>query len=133
MMVATLFKLELEHMKNSSTIKAQLVRELIQAATGQVQAMAVGAQGGFALHFQIGNVKKVLVNSRGMIRLFASLDTASDFVHGMGISHFEVDMSQHQPGRLRAPRPDRAEALRQTRTRLRQQPLELQYAESTRP
>jgi hypothetical protein len=114
-------------MKNSATIKEQLVRELIQA-TGQVRAIAVGAQGGFAVHFQFGSSDKTLVNSRGNVRFFASLDTAGLFVQSVGISHFEVDMTRHQPGRLRKARPDRAEALRQTRTRLRQQALEFQNA-----
>ena len=117
-------------MKNSATIKAQLVRELVQA-TGQVRATAVGTQGGFALHFQLGESDKTLVNARGSVRLFASLDTAGVFVRSVGISYFEVDMSRHQPGRLRKPRPDRAEALRQTRTRPRQQALELHYAETS--
>lgn len=118
-------------MKDSATIKAHLVRELVQA-TGQVRATAIGAQGGFALHFQFGSADKTLVNSRGDIRLFASLNTAGVFIRNVGISRFDVDMTRHEPGRLRGPRPDRAEALRQTRTRLRQQALEFQYAEPSR-
>lgn len=105
------------------------MRELVEA-TGQVRATAVGAQGGFALHFQLGNSERTLVNARGGVRFFASLDSAGIFVRSIGIPRFEVDMTLHQPGRLRGPRPDRAEALRQTKTRLRQQILELQYAES---
>lgn len=119
-------------MKNSDTVKEHVVRELIQV-TAQVRATAVGAQGGFALHFQFGDSDKTLVSSRGSVRLFASLNTAGAFVQSVGISRFVVDMTCHEPGRLRRARPDRAEALRQTRTRLRQQALEFQYAEPSRP
>lgn len=105
------------------------MRELVQA-TGQVRATAVGAQGGFALHFHLGDSDKTLVNSHGIVRLFASLNTAGVFVRSVGIPRFEVDMTSHEPGRLRRARPDRAEALRKTRTRLHQQALEFQYAES---
>lgn len=118
-------------MKDSVTIKEHVVRELVQVAD-QVHAVAIGVQGGFALHFQFGDSDKTLVNSRGAIRLFASLNTAGAFVQSVGLERFEVDMTDHEPGRVRGARPDRAEALRQTRTRLRQQDLEFHYAESTR-
>ena len=107
------------------------MRELVQA-TDQIHAVASGAQGGFALHFQFGDSDKTLVTSRGAIRLFASLNTVGAFVQSVGLGRFEVDMTDHEPGRLRGARPDRAEALRQTRTRLRQQDLEFHYAEFTR-
>lgn len=115
-------------MKDSDSIKADLVRELI-VATGELRATAVGTAGGFRLLFRVGESEKTLVTSRGTVRVFASLDTAGSFVRELGVAKFAVDMTQHQPGRLRGPRPDRAEALRHTRTRLRQQSLELQYAE----
>ena len=67
----------------------------------------------------------MLATSRGAIRLFASLDTASIFVKELGIERFEVDMTDHQPGRLRSARPDRAEAMRLSRTKMQQQDLEL--------
>jgi hypothetical protein len=114
-------------MKDSLHIKAPLVRELIQA-TGGVAAVAVGGQGGFALLFRFSEVERTLVNSHGHVRLFASLNTAGSFFRRVGVSRFEVDMTGYEPGRLRGPRPDRAEALRGTRTRLRQQALEFQNA-----
>lgn len=118
-------------MKNADTIKEYVVRELVQA-TDQVHVVAIGAQRGFTLHFQFGDTEKTLVNSRGAIRLFASLNTAGTFVQRVGIRRFEVDMTDHEPGRLRGARPDRAEALRWARTRVRQQDLEFHYAESSR-
>lgn len=73
----------------------------------------------------LGSSDKTLATSRGAVRLFASLDTASAFVKDLGIERFEVDMTDHQPGRLRSARPDRAEALRLSRTKMQQQILEL--------
>lgn len=66
---------------------------------------------------------RTLLTSRDKIRLFASLDTAAAYLRNVGLERFEVDTSKYVPGRLRKPRPDRAEALRRTRTSMRQQPL----------
>lgn len=46
-----------------------------------------------------------------------------DFLRQVGIEMFEVDARFYQPGRIRKARPDRAEALRKTRTTPRQQEL----------
>lgn len=110
-------------MSEVATIKEPVLRELIQAGP-DVQAVAVGEQQGFALQFRFGSCERMLATSRGTVRLFASLDTAGAFMRDVGIPCFGVDMTSHQPGRLRSPRPDRAEALKATRTRPRQQPLE---------
>lgn len=116
-------------MSDITTIKESILRELISAAE-QVQATVLGQKQGFALTFRVGPVEKRLATARGAVRLFASLDTAGAFVRNLGISRFEVDMASHEPGRLRGPRPDRAEALRATRTALRQQPLGFEDAET---
>jgi hypothetical protein len=105
-----------------ATIKEPVLRELVNASA-QVSAVISGEGNGFALMIRLGDAEKSLATSRGNIRLFASLDTAGAFVRGIGISRFEVDMTRHQPGRLRKARPDRAEAMRLTRTRMQQQPL----------
>lgn len=105
------------------TIKEPILRELVQA-TGQVDATVNGRERGFAVTVRVGPAQKILVTSRGSIRLFASLDTAGAFVRDMGIPRFNVDMSRHEPGRLRKARPDRAQALRLTRTKMHQESLE---------
>ena len=103
-------------MKELAHIREVLLRELIQA-TDSVDATVAGVKQGFGLVFRFGvSDKAALVTSRGTIRIFASLDTAAAFVRDLGIFSFEVDMTNYQPGRLRKPRPDRAEALRRTRT-----------------
>lgn len=66
---------------------------------------------------------RVLAASRGGIRRFASLDTAAGFLRDMDVQDFHVDVTRYQPGRVRASRPDRSEALKRTRTALRQASL----------
>lgn len=105
-----------------SLVRETVVRELMSASA--LSAVTISAEGqGFALRFRLGNGTKTLATSRGKVRLFASLDTAASFVSEIGLNQFEVDMTGHKPGRLRKARPDRAQALRLTRTRMQQEPL----------
>lgn len=101
-----------------------MLRELVQLAAVE-QATIKGTKSGFSVIALVGPKEKVLETARGETRLFASLDTVASFVHELGLPRFEVDMSEYQPGRLRKPRPDRAEALKKTRTRLKQKTLEI--------
>jgi hypothetical protein len=116
-------------MSEAAPITETVLREISRAANG-LRATIIGQHQGFALMFRVGSADRILVTARGDIRLFASLQTAGSFMHSSGISLFTVDMQGYTPGRLRPPRPDRAEALRRTRTKLRQQPLEFTNAES---
>jgi hypothetical protein len=111
-------------MEALQTIKEPVLRELIQASEA-VSATVSGRERGFAIVVHLGNSDKLLATSRGVLRLFASLDTACSFVKDLGLERFEVDMSGYLPGRLRSARPDRAEALRHSRTKMQQQDLEL--------
>lgn len=83
--------------------------------------------GGFALVFAYGTagreVRRVLGTSRGSIRRFGSIDTAGSFLRDLDIHAFSVDLADYEPGRVRAPRADRAEALRKTRTSPKQTEL----------
>src|SRR4051812_35783669 len=94
-------------LSTSATIKEPTLRELIEAQA-TVQATVAGQERGFAVFLQLGTGEKVLATTRGGIRLFASLDTAGAFIRNVGIPRFEVDMTNHEPGRLRSARPDRA-------------------------
>jgi hypothetical protein len=107
----------------ATTIKAPILRELVQANTIS-GATVSGQERGFALQVKLGQGQKILVTSRGAIRMFASLDTVAAFARDIGLPRFEVDMSGHAPGRLRKARPDRSEAMRHTRTKIQQQPLD---------
>jgi hypothetical protein len=106
----------------SDMIREPVLRELVQVSD-TLRASVVGKGNGFAVLVRLGAGEKTLVTSRGLVRLFASLDTAGSFIRNVGISRFEVDMSRYEPGRLRGARPDRAAALRLTRTKMQQQPL----------
>jgi hypothetical protein len=110
-------------MEAAGTIKEPLLRELIQALA-PIGATVTGQEKGFAVVVKIANNgEKLLATTRGDVRLFASLDTAGQFIKNVGLPKFEVDMNGYEKGRLRKARPDRAEALRNTRTKIRQQRL----------
>lgn len=111
-------------LSSSLTIREPLLRELVQASAVD-QTVVKGDGSGFAVVATIGGQQKVLETARGDKRLFASLDTAAGYLRDLGMPKFEVDMNAYQQGRLRKARPDRAEALKRTRTRLKQQNLEL--------
>jgi hypothetical protein len=104
------------------TIKESILRELV-GANSVKSVCAVGRFGSFAVIVRYGSTEKILTNTRGDTRLFASLNTAADFLRRLGVERFEVDVTNFSPGRLRKPRPDRAEALRKTRTKPRQKHL----------
>jgi hypothetical protein len=104
------------------TISHQTLKELAKA--GSVRgACLVGQRGGFGVVVRYGVVERALSSTRGQVRLFASLDTAVPYLKQLGLDRFEVDATGYEPGRLRKPRPDRAEALRKTRTRPKQEQL----------
>jgi hypothetical protein len=92
------------------------LKELI--ASGSVRrTVLIGQRGGFGVVVSYGEVERQLCGARGSVRLFASLDTAVPYLKKLGLSKFEVDAATFEPGRLRKARPDRAEALRHTRTK----------------
>lgn len=106
-------------------ITEPILRQLAEASA-EMSARIVGRENAFIVLVKVGSGEKTVVTTRGNVRLFASLDTAAGFARDLGLSHFDVDMSLYKPGRLRNARPDRAEALRQTRTRMYQEPLGLE-------
>jgi len=112
----------LEGVNAVNIIREPVLRELVRSPV-PVRAVVRGAQNGFLVVAQVAGQEKVLETARGGIRRFASLDTAASFVSDLGLPVFEVDMSGYQPGRLRKARPDRAEALKRTRTHMQQQQL----------
>src|SRR5690349_19099027 len=98
-----------------SAITETSLRQVIDAGAVD-EAVIRGIPGGFAVEVNPNGLSpKWLVTVRGEVRRFATLDTAGAVLRDLGLSAFRVDMEGHQPGRLRAPRPDRAAALRKTR------------------
>lgn len=98
------------------TIKEPALRELVADSVVR-SAVIAGQHGGYVVRVSYGTAERTLATMRGGVRLFATLDTAGAFVRGLGIPRFEVDLTDYEPARLRKPRPDRAEALKKTRTR----------------
>lgn len=94
------------------------MRELVRAHSID-RACLVGRSGGYSITVWYASEERVLATSRGDIRTF-TLENAGKFLLEMGLPRFEVDATGYQPGRLRKPRPDRAAALRKTRTAMRQ-------------
>lgn len=109
----------------SQKINELTLRELA-GAKSLGGAVATGQHGGFSVTVQYGmtETQRLLATARGETRMFSNLNTLARFLRKLGITHFEVDTSNHEPARLRAARPDRAEAMKRTRTKLRQAPFE---------
>ncbi len=105
-----------------NTVKEEIVRELARSGS-LATATAIGQEGGFALMVRYGASERLLGSKRGAVKLFSSLTTLAMRLRAMGISKFEVNSAAFVPGRVRPPRPDRAEALRATRTKPRQTEL----------
>lgn len=106
-------------------ITEPILRQLMEASA-EMSARIIGTEKAFIVLVRVGSGEKRVVTTRGNVRLFASLDTAAGFVKDLGLARFEVDISFYKPGRLRSARPDRAEALRHTRTRMYQELLGLE-------
>lgn len=97
-----------------ATIKETTLRELV-AADSVTSVCMVGQSGGYAVTVRCGSAERTLATTRGDVRLF-TLERASTLLRTLGLLRFKVDCTNYEPGRMRKPRPDRAEALRKTRT-----------------
>lgn len=64
---------------------------------------AVGRSGGFDLRVHMGATEATLGNTRGGVRLFASLEALTALLKRLDRPRFEVDASNYVSGRLRAP------------------------------
>lgn len=102
-------------------IKEGTLRELVQAGSIE-RTRVIGGIGGYAIELTYGSSARHLLSTRGELRRF-TLSNAAKFLGALGIHKFEVDTTDYEEARLRKPRPDRAEALRRTRTRLTQASL----------
>ena len=100
-------------------MKEATLRELLGA--GAVSDVIVKAEGrGLCVVVRCGTAERTLANKKGDTRLFASLDTLVFYLSKFGRTTFQVDARGYEPGRLRKARPDRAKALRETRTQRKQ-------------
>ena len=110
-------------MNGSTLITETALRQLVEMQALSA-VIVTGVPQGFTLKVESGaGVVKVLQTVRGEVRRFASLDTAGSFLRDIGLTEFLVQTAGFEPGRLRRARPDRAEALKNTRTTPKQQEL----------
>lgn len=104
---------------NEAYVREPVLRELVALGSTRL----VGCRGGFLVLVLAGETPKTLATARGQPRVFANLNTATVYLKELGVERFEVDSSAFRPERLRKARPDRAAALRLTRTTPRQDTL----------
>jgi len=110
------------HAVASQMIKEQTLRELV--ASGSVcSSVAIGCSGGFTFSVRCGDAWRVLGSTRGTVRIFANLTSMAIYLRGLGVARFEVDSAHYAVARTRPARPDRAEALRGTRSKPHQPDL----------
>lgn len=103
-------------------IRELTIRELVQSGT-PIAARATGRRGGFTVAIRCGSKWQTLSSTRGTTRVFASLNSLAICLRNLGVAAFDVDATHYVPARVRPPRPDRAEALRGTRTKPHQPDL----------
>lgn len=81
--------------------------------SGSVRAAhVVGLAGGWGITVKRGKTVWPLTAQRGKVRLFSRLETVADYLKGIGIARFDVDVLGHDPERARRTRPDRAASLK---------------------
>lgn len=92
-------------------IAESTLRDLV--AAGVVEAITATAKGGgFEVVIKFGSAEAVLGNAKNEPKLYASLDTIAAQLLKLGVRSFAVNTTGYKPGLVRAPRPDRAEAMR---------------------
>jgi hypothetical protein len=95
------------------TIKLPQLRSLVaDDMAGDI--VVTGCKGGWTIGVYVGPVEPlVLATATGAVRVFTTSDSAIHQLIRLGVTRFEVVADEYESGTLRAPRPDRADVLRQ--------------------
>ena len=80
------------------------------AAGSITKVQAVGRKGGFELQVHVGDAAATLGNTRGATRLFGSIDSITTLLQRLGVTAFEVDITDFAPAPLRKLRAEMAAA-----------------------
>lgn len=92
---------------NESTLRDLASAGVLEAVTAAPRA------GGFEVRDRFGNAEPALGNTKGEAKLYASLDdTIAVQLLKLGVKTSVVNAEGYKPGRVRGPKPDRAEAMR---------------------
>ena len=68
------------------------------AAAGTVKRVTVVAEPeGFTLLVRAAGWERPLTTFRGNVRAFKNLQTILHYLHGLELTHFDVDISRYQP------------------------------------
>lgn len=76
------------------------------------QVMARGVKDGFVLEVMINGGAALLASSRGEERKFAALETIALLLRRLGTNEFVVNVASYEPGRTRAPQPERSKVMK---------------------
>jgi hypothetical protein len=101
-------------MPTPETLDHALLSELVSA--GAVCAVHVAARpGGWAVMISCETKQYMLVATRThQVRLFKKMETLIAYLKGMGMTHFDIDITDYDPASVKTySRPDRSEALKQ--------------------
>ena len=86
---------------------------LLAGAGAVPTATIVGRKAGWTLHVDVNGVSRVLCSADGTLRTFSTTDSAIAQMARLGVTRLSVIADEYEAGTLRAPRPDRAVALKE--------------------
>jgi len=94
------------------------LRSAIKGTRVRCSAHVIGQRGGFIATVRFsdkrhGGRSVSLTNVHGRVRIFPNLTTLATVLRAIGLPKFRIDATHYVKGRVRAPRPDRARALRE--------------------
>lgn len=93
------------------TIKLAQLRILVEAGAVSTAAI-VGRKSGWTVSVTVGDELRELASADGTLRVFSTTDSAIAQMARLGITRTSVNADGYEAGTLRAPRPDRAVALK---------------------
>lgn len=95
------------------TIKLARLRLLAEAGAVST-ATIVGRKSGWTVRVDVDEGVRVLCSADGTLRIFSTTDSAVAQMARLGVTRLNVIADEYEAGTLRAPRPDRALALKET-------------------
>jgi hypothetical protein len=95
------------------TIKLARLRLLAEAGSLST-ATVVGRKSGWTVRVDMEDGARTLCSADGTLRIFSTTDSAIAQMARLGVTRLSVIADAYEAGSLRAPRPDRALALKET-------------------
>lgn len=95
------------------TIKLARLRLLAEAGTVSA-ATIIGRKSGWTVRVEVDEGPRMLCSADGTLRIFSTTDSAIAQMARLGVTRLNVIADAYEAGTLRAPRPDRAAALKET-------------------